>query len=93
MKTLLELKGQYKALTGQEYKPASAAGGTGNTGSEDKSRKERENTSEKRGGGHKPQKGGDKPQSQESGAGGAGDSQGPKKQTRYDPYKPTCAKW
>lgn len=93
MKTLLELKGQYKALTGQEYKPASAAGGTGNTGSEDKSRKERENTSEKRGGVHKPQKGGDKPQSQESGAGGAGDSQGPKKQTRYDPYKPTCAKW
>ncbi|KAM9465725.1 bifunctional glutamate/proline--tRNA ligase [Clarias gariepinus] len=84
VKTLLELKGQYKALTGQEYKPVSAAGGTGNTGSEDKSRKERENTSEKQGGGgRKPQKGGEKPQQgQESGAGGAGDGQGPKKQTR-----------
>ncbi|XP_060735892.1 bifunctional glutamate/proline--tRNA ligase isoform X1 [Tachysurus vachellii] len=84
VKTLLELKGQYKALTGQEYKPVSAAPGAGGTGSEDKSRKERENTSEKQGGGgRKPQKGGEKPQQgQESGAGGAGDGQGPKKQTR-----------
>ncbi|KAF5892564.1 bifunctional glutamate/proline--tRNA ligase isoform X2 [Clarias magur] len=85
VKTLLELKGQYKALTGQEYKPVSATGATGNTGSEDKNRKERENTSEKQGGGggRKPQKGGEKPQQgQESGGGGAGDGQGPKKQTR-----------
>ncbi|MCJ8736924.1 hypothetical protein PDJAM_G00017910 [Pangasius djambal] len=84
VKTLLELKGQYKALTGQEYKPVSAAAGTGNTGSENKSRKERENTSEKQGGGgRKPQKGGEKPQQgQESGAGGAGEGQGLKKQTR-----------
>ncbi|XP_034163959.2 bifunctional glutamate/proline--tRNA ligase [Pangasianodon hypophthalmus] len=84
VKTLLELKGQYKALTGQEYKPMSATAGTGSTGSEDKSRKERENTSEKQGGGgRKPQKGGEKPQQgQESGAGGAGEGQGLKKQTR-----------
>ncbi|KAK3537817.1 hypothetical protein QTP70_019236 [Hemibagrus guttatus] len=84
VKTLLELKGQYKALTGQEYKPVSDAAGTGSTGSEDKNRKERENTSEKQGGGgRKSQKGGEKPQQgQESGAGGAGDGQGPKKQTR-----------
>lgn len=89
VKTLLELKGQYKALTGQEYNPVSAPAGTGSTGSEDKSRKERENTSEKRGGGgRKSQKGGEKPQQvQESGAGGAGEGQGPKKQTRYDALK------
>lgn len=85
MKTLLELKGQYKALTGQEYKPVSAATGTGSTGAEDKSRKERENTSEKRGGDRKPQKGGEKPQQgQEHGAGGTEEGQGVKKQTRYD---------
>ncbi|XP_046711864.1 bifunctional glutamate/proline--tRNA ligase isoform X1 [Silurus meridionalis] len=83
VKTLLELKGQYKALTGQEYKPVSAAPGSGNTGSEGKSRKERENTSEKQGGGRKSQKGAEKTQQgQESGAGGAGDGQGLKKQTR-----------
>ncbi|XP_066530921.1 bifunctional glutamate/proline--tRNA ligase [Hoplias malabaricus] len=87
VKTLLELKGQYKALTGEEYKPVSAPGAPGHTGSEDKSRKERENASEKQGGGggggRKQQKGGEKSQQgQESGAGGAGDGQGPKKQTR-----------
>ncbi|XP_052009860.1 bifunctional glutamate/proline--tRNA ligase-like isoform X1 [Xyrauchen texanus] len=86
VKTLLELKGQYKALTGEEYKPVTSSGASGNTGGEDKSRKERENKSEKQGGGGggcKQQKGGEKPQQgQESGAGGAGDSQGPKKQTR-----------
>ncbi|XP_051578607.1 bifunctional glutamate/proline--tRNA ligase-like [Myxocyprinus asiaticus] len=84
VKTLLELKGQYKALTGEEYKPVTTPGVSGNTG-EDKSRKERENKSEKQGGGgggRKQQKGGEKPQGQESGAGGAGDGQGPKKQTR-----------
>ncbi|XP_051502730.1 bifunctional glutamate/proline--tRNA ligase-like [Myxocyprinus asiaticus] len=86
VKTLLELKGQYKALTGEECKPVTSPGASGNTGGEDKSRKERENKSEKQGGGGggcKQQKGGEKPQQgQESGAGGAGDSQGPKKQTR-----------
>ncbi|NP_001275581.1 bifunctional glutamate/proline--tRNA ligase [Danio rerio] len=84
VKTLLELKGQYKALTGEEYKPVTTPG---NSGGEDKSRKERENKSEKQGGGggggRKQQKGGEKPQQgQESGAGGAGEGQGPKKQTR-----------
>uniref|UniRef100_A0AAY4AGB6 Bifunctional glutamate/proline--tRNA ligase n=1 Tax=Denticeps clupeoides TaxID=299321 RepID=A0AAY4AGB6_9TELE len=48
VKTLLELKGQYKALTGEEYRPVSAPGAPGG---EDKSRKERENKSEKQGGG------------------------------------------
>ncbi|XP_042630252.1 bifunctional glutamate/proline--tRNA ligase-like isoform X1 [Cyprinus carpio] len=82
VKTLLELKGQYKALTGEEYKPVTTPGSSGNTGGEDKSRKEWENKSEKQGG-RKQQKGGEKPQQvQDSGAGGAGDGQGPKKQTR-----------
>uniref|UniRef100_A0A673K0G6 proline--tRNA ligase n=1 Tax=Sinocyclocheilus rhinocerous TaxID=307959 RepID=A0A673K0G6_9TELE len=74
VKTLLELKGQYKALTGEEYKPVTTPGTSGNTGGEDKSRKERENKSEKQGGGggaRKQQKGGEKPQQgQDSGAGG-----------------------
>ncbi|KAL7873304.1 hypothetical protein AOLI_G00123750 [Acnodon oligacanthus] len=86
VKTLLVLKGQYKALTGEEYKPLSTPGAPGHTRSEDKSRKERENASEKQqggGGGRKQQKGGEKSQqSQDSGAAGAGDGQGPKKQTR-----------
>lgn len=86
VKTLLELKGQYKALTGEEYKPVTTPGGSGNTGGEDKSRKERENKSEKQGGGgggRKQQKGGEKPQQgQDSGAGGGDGGQGPKKQTR-----------
>uniref|UniRef100_A0A672T3R1 Bifunctional glutamate/proline--tRNA ligase n=1 Tax=Sinocyclocheilus grahami TaxID=75366 RepID=A0A672T3R1_SINGR len=89
VKTLLELKGQYKALTGEEYKPVTTPGSSGNTGGEDKSRKDRENKSEKQGGGgggggrRKQQKGGEKPQQvQDSGASGAGDGQGPKKQTR-----------
>lgn len=82
VKTLLELKGQYKALTGEEYTPVTTPGG--NTGGEDKSRKERVNKSEKQGGGgggRKQQKGGEKP-GQDAIAGGAGDGQGPKKQTR-----------
>ncbi|XP_076833600.1 bifunctional glutamate/proline--tRNA ligase isoform X2 [Brachyhypopomus gauderio] len=87
VKTLLELKGQYKALTGEEYKPVSSPGAARDPGAADKSRKERENTSEKQGGGgggnRKQQKGGEKPQqNQEPGAGGAGEGQGPKKQTR-----------
>uniref|UniRef100_A0A8C4HIH8 Bifunctional glutamate/proline--tRNA ligase n=1 Tax=Dicentrarchus labrax TaxID=13489 RepID=A0A8C4HIH8_DICLA len=48
IKTLLDLKTQYKTLTGEEYKPVAAAGATGG---EDKNRKERENKSEKQGGG------------------------------------------
>ncbi|XP_077445878.1 bifunctional glutamate/proline--tRNA ligase isoform X3 [Stigmatopora argus] len=85
VKTLLELKTKYKTLTGQEYKPVAAAGG------EDKNRKERENKSEKQGGGAGGNAGsakkgkGDKPSQGKDtagGAGGAGDGQGPKKQTR-----------
>uniref|UniRef100_A0A6Q2X3Q9 Uncharacterized protein n=1 Tax=Esox lucius TaxID=8010 RepID=A0A6Q2X3Q9_ESOLU len=45
---LLALKTQYKALTGQDYKPLAA---TGASGGEDKNRKDRENKSEKQGGG------------------------------------------
>ncbi|XP_017550021.1 bifunctional glutamate/proline--tRNA ligase isoform X1 [Pygocentrus nattereri] len=85
VKTLLELKGQYKALTGEEYKPVSTPGAPGHTRSEDKSRKERENASEKQqggGGGRKQQKGEKSQQSLDSGAAGSGDGQGPKKQTR-----------
>ncbi|XP_028822206.1 bifunctional glutamate/proline--tRNA ligase-like [Denticeps clupeoides] len=89
VKTLLELKGQYKALTGEEYRPVSAPGAPGG---EDKSRKERENKSEKQGGGggggggrKQQQKGGEKtPVNQDGngGAGGSGEGQGAKKQTR-----------
>uniref|UniRef100_A0A8C9VU88 Bifunctional glutamate/proline--tRNA ligase n=1 Tax=Scleropages formosus TaxID=113540 RepID=A0A8C9VU88_SCLFO len=86
VKRLLELKAQYKALTCVEYHPVEAAGGGGG-GSEDKSRKDRENKSEKQSGagGGRKQHGTDKqPQGQEAsqGAGGAGDGQGSKKQTR-----------
>uniref|UniRef100_A0A671N8F5 Bifunctional glutamate/proline--tRNA ligase-like n=1 Tax=Sinocyclocheilus anshuiensis TaxID=1608454 RepID=A0A671N8F5_9TELE len=81
VKELLSLKTEYKQQTGQEYKP-----GLPPSSGEDKSRKERENKSEKQGGGggaRKQQKGGEKPQQVlDSGAGGAGDGQGPKKQTR-----------
>ncbi|XP_053721197.1 bifunctional glutamate/proline--tRNA ligase isoform X1 [Synchiropus splendidus] len=86
VKTLLDLKSRYKSLTGEDYKPVSAAGG------EDKSRKERENKSEKQGGGGggapgagKKGKGDKEGQGKEASggaAGGAGDGQGPKKQTR-----------
>ncbi|KAI1895179.1 hypothetical protein AGOR_G00103630 [Albula goreensis] len=83
VKTLLELKVQYKSLTGEEYRPVAAAGASGG---EDKSRKDRENKSEKQGGGGgggRKSRGGDKaPQGNESSSGGAGEGQGPKKQTR-----------
>ncbi|XP_072321975.1 bifunctional glutamate/proline--tRNA ligase isoform X2 [Eucyclogobius newberryi] len=81
VKSLLEFKNKYKTLTGQEYKPMAAAGATGG---ENKSRKEKENKSEKQGGAGGGKKGkGDKP-NQKEGAGGAGggEGQGPKKQTR-----------
>ncbi|KAL3065980.1 hypothetical protein OYC64_016005 [Pagothenia borchgrevinki] len=90
VKALLDLKSQYKTLTGQDYKPVAAAGATGG---EDKNRKERENKSEKQGGGGgggggggKKGKGdkGDKGGQGKEAAGGAGggEGQGPKKQTR-----------
>ncbi|XP_071403653.1 bifunctional glutamate/proline--tRNA ligase [Centroberyx affinis] len=85
VKNLLSLKSQYKTLTGEEYKPVTAAGATGG---EDKNRKERENKSEKQGGGGagggKKGKGDKAGQGKEAsgGAGGAGEGQGPKKQTR-----------
>lgn len=81
VKTLLELKSKYKNVTGEDYKPVSAAGATGG---EDKNRKERENKSEKQGGGGKKVKGDKAGQGKESsgGAGGSGEGQGPKKQTR-----------
>ncbi|KAM9366563.1 bifunctional glutamate/proline--tRNA ligase isoform 2-T2 [Symphorus nematophorus] len=82
VKTLLDLKGKYKTLTGEEYKPVAAAGATGG---EDKNRKERENKSEKQGAGGGKKGKGDKPgQGKEAsgGAGGSGEGQGPKKQTR-----------
>ena len=82
IKTLLALKGQYKTLTGQDYKPVAAAGASGG---EEKSRKEKENKSEKQGGGG----GAKKAKGEKSAAGGkeasggaGGEGSGPKKQTR-----------
>lgn len=79
---LLQLKAQYKSLTGIEYKPVSATGAE----DKDKKKKEKENKSEKQ---NKPQKQNDgqakdSSKSQGSGlsSGGAGEGQGPKKQTR-----------
>ncbi|XP_023389920.1 bifunctional glutamate/proline--tRNA ligase [Pteropus vampyrus] len=79
---LLQLKAQYKALTGAEYKPVSAAGAE----DKDKKKKEKENKSEKQ---NKPQKQSDgqkKDASKHPGSGlasgGAGEGQGPRKQTR-----------
>lgn len=79
---LLQLKVQYKSLTGVEYKPVSATGAE----DKDKKKKEKENKSEKQ---NKPQKQSDgqkkdTSKSQGSGlsSGGAGEGQGPRKQTR-----------
>ncbi|XP_006140298.1 bifunctional glutamate/proline--tRNA ligase [Tupaia chinensis] len=79
---LLQLKAQYKSLTGVEYKPVSATGAE----DKDKKKKEKENKSEKQ---NKPQKQNDgqrKESSKNQGSGlssgGAGEGQGPKKQTR-----------
>lgn len=93
VKKLLDLKTQYKALTGEEYKPVAAAGATGG---EDKNRKERENKSEKQGGGGAGggKKGkGDKAGQGKEGAGGAGDGQGPKKQTRWEEWRKNKSQW
>ncbi|CAB1334845.1 unnamed protein product, partial [Coregonus sp. 'balchen'] len=57
VKQLLALKTQYKALTGEDYKPVAAAGASSR---EDKNRKDRENKSEKQGGGGKKQPKGEK---------------------------------
>ncbi|NP_001121346.1 glutamyl-prolyl-tRNA synthetase 1 S homeolog [Xenopus laevis] len=78
VKKLLDLKAQYKALTGTEYKPVAAAS------SDNKKHKEKENKSEKQ---SKPSKAGegsqkkDTPKDQGDNS-GAGEGQGPKKQTR-----------
>uniref|UniRef100_A0A2K6LDS0 Bifunctional glutamate/proline--tRNA ligase n=1 Tax=Rhinopithecus bieti TaxID=61621 RepID=A0A2K6LDS0_RHIBE len=79
---LLQLKAQYKSLIGVEYKPVSATGAE----DKDKKKKEKENKSEKQ---NKPQKQNDgqrKDPSKNQGGGlsssGAGEGQGPKKQTR-----------
>uniref|UniRef100_A0A8C0WFE6 Bifunctional glutamate/proline--tRNA ligase n=1 Tax=Castor canadensis TaxID=51338 RepID=A0A8C0WFE6_CASCN len=79
---LLQLKAQYKSLTGVEYKPVSATG----VEDKDKKKKEKENNSEKQ---NKPQKQNDgqrKDTSKGQGSGlsssGAGEGQGPRKQTR-----------
>ncbi|XP_054432576.1 bifunctional glutamate/proline--tRNA ligase isoform X2 [Pteronotus mesoamericanus] len=79
---LLQLKAQYKALTGIDYKPLSATGAE----DKDKRKKEKENKSEKQ---NKPQKQNDgskkEPSKSQGGgppSGGAGEGQGPRKQTR-----------
>ncbi|XP_068612858.1 bifunctional glutamate/proline--tRNA ligase-like [Brachionichthys hirsutus] len=79
IKTLLDLKAKYKTLTGQDYKPVTAAGATGG---EDKNRKERENKSEKQGGGGGKKGKGEKASQGKDASGGSGDGQGSKKQTR-----------
>lgn len=79
---LLQLKAQYKSLTGVDYKPVSATG----TEDKDKRKKEKENKSEKQ---NKPEKQSDGPKKEAAknpggglSSGGAGEGQGPKKQTR-----------
>uniref|UniRef100_A0A4X2KTG4 Bifunctional glutamate/proline--tRNA ligase n=1 Tax=Vombatus ursinus TaxID=29139 RepID=A0A4X2KTG4_VOMUR len=79
---LLQLKAQYKSLTGVDYKPVSATG----TEDKDKKKKEKENKSEKQ---NKSQKQNDSQKKESSkdlgsgmSSGGAGEGQGPKKQTR-----------
>uniref|UniRef100_M3XH78 Bifunctional glutamate/proline--tRNA ligase n=1 Tax=Latimeria chalumnae TaxID=7897 RepID=M3XH78_LATCH len=77
LEELLQLKAQYKALTGVEYKPMAAAGAEDK---DNKKKKEKENKSEKQ---NKPQKHKDAPKGQGNGSsGGAGEGLGPKKQTR-----------
>ncbi|KAM8814869.1 bifunctional glutamate/proline--tRNA ligase [Rhynchonycteris naso] len=82
VQVLLQLKVQYKSLTGIDYKPVSATG----VEDKDKKKKEKENKSEKQ---NKPQKKNDdsrKDPPRNPGGGlapsGAGEGQGPRKQTR-----------
>uniref|UniRef100_A0A803XUA2 Bifunctional glutamate/proline--tRNA ligase n=1 Tax=Meleagris gallopavo TaxID=9103 RepID=A0A803XUA2_MELGA len=66
VKELLQLKAQYKAVAGVDYKPVSA----GSADDKDKKKKEKENKSEKQCNGN------------ELSSNGPGEGQGPKKQTR-----------
>ncbi|XP_078505923.1 bifunctional glutamate/proline--tRNA ligase isoform X2 [Lissotriton helveticus] len=83
VKELLELKTEYKSLTGTDYKPVASAG----MEDTDKKKKEKDNKSEKQ---SKPQKQGDSKKKQAPkedsnilpSGGGPGEGQGPKKQTR-----------
>ncbi|XP_023586636.1 LOW QUALITY PROTEIN: bifunctional glutamate/proline--tRNA ligase [Trichechus manatus latirostris] len=79
---LLQLKAEYKSLTGVEYKPISATGAE----DKDKKKKEKENKSEKQNKLLKQNDGQrkDSPKTPGSGqsSGGPGEGQGPKKQTR-----------
>ncbi|XP_045040367.2 bifunctional glutamate/proline--tRNA ligase isoform X3 [Desmodus rotundus] len=79
---LLQLKAQYRTLTGVEYKPVSATGAE----DKDKKKKEKENKSEKQNKPQKPNDGSKKDPSKSQGGGpppgGAGEGQGPRKQTR-----------
>uniref|UniRef100_A0A8C5M6K6 Bifunctional glutamate/proline--tRNA ligase n=1 Tax=Leptobrachium leishanense TaxID=445787 RepID=A0A8C5M6K6_9ANUR len=80
VKQLLDLKTRYKSLTGVEYKPVSVT--------DDKKQKEKENKSEKQakhpkqGDGQKKKEPSKAEQVDGSAAGGSGEAQGPKKQTR-----------
>ncbi|KAM5163294.1 bifunctional glutamate/proline--tRNA ligase isoform 4-T4 [Mantella aurantiaca] len=85
VKLLLDLKSQYKTLTGTEYKPVTAAGTGDKKPKEDKKQKEKENKSEKQNKQTKQGEGQKKEPSKDPGngsSGGPGDGQGPKKQTR-----------
>ncbi|KAM8810152.1 bifunctional glutamate/proline--tRNA ligase isoform 2-T2 [Eudromia elegans] len=83
VKELLQLKAQYKSLTGVDYKPVSTSGAD----DKDKKKKEKENKSEKQ---NKQQKQNDGPKKEplqapgggELSSSGSGEGQGPKKQTR-----------
>ncbi|XP_075060370.1 bifunctional glutamate/proline--tRNA ligase isoform X4 [Mixophyes fleayi] len=82
VKQLLELKTQYKALTGTEYKPVSATGSEDKKPREDKKQKDKENKSEKQSKQPKQIDGQKKDNENGSSGEGAGEGQGPKKQTR-----------
>lgn len=85
VKQLLDLKIQYKALTGMEYKPVTAVGSGDKKPKEDKKQKEKENKSEKQNKQTKQGEGQKNEPAKDSGngsSGGTGDGQGPKKQTR-----------
>ncbi|XP_067149151.1 bifunctional glutamate/proline--tRNA ligase isoform X4 [Apteryx mantelli] len=83
VKELLQLKAQYKSVTGVDYKPVSTSGAD----DKDKKKKEKENKSEKQ---SKQQKQNDGPKKEplqgqsgnELSSNGSGEGQGPKKQTR-----------
>uniref|UniRef100_A0A6J0UTT6 Bifunctional glutamate/proline--tRNA ligase isoform X7 n=1 Tax=Pogona vitticeps TaxID=103695 RepID=A0A6J0UTT6_9SAUR len=84
VKELLQLKAQYKLLTGVDYKPVSTTGAD----DKDKKKKEKENKSEKQNKQQKQSEGQrkesqkDKADDSSLGSNGPGDGQGPKKQTR-----------